>query len=162
MAHSKMRKEISDLTVADLKRQPVWRFVSVSGTEVAPVETLPPRSFDSLIIGAEVQLADESWVWALLQNFSLSGSAVNDHFLNLTFDIKGSWFVLARYHDPWIESHGPQKLAQLLDRSLEQVFPIRFDLRKALKSFDLVFVGEVQMEPDVKLTRDQIMQHVLG
>ncbi len=162
MPRSRMGKKISELTVADLKRQPVWRFVSVSSTEVVPVETLPPRSFESLVIGAEVQLADESWVWALLQNFSLSGAAVNDHFLNLTFDIQGSWFVLARYHDPWIESHGPQKLAQLLNRNLEQIFPIRFDLRKTLKSLDSAFVSEVKMEPDVELTRDQVMQYVLG
>lgn len=129
--------------------------------EIAPVESLPPKTMQSIVVGTEVQLADGCRKWAILQNLSLAGQKVNDHLLNITLDVDGSWFPLARYHDPWNETYGTKKLAELLDRKLDEIFPIKYDFRREIKSDNQAFVGEVKLKPNTVFTSDQIMQLVL-
>jgi len=81
---------------------PVWEFVSndePAETDVHPVVQVPTDSLENRIVGAEVELANGSRVWALLGNIDVKDSRRTRHFLTLSLFVRDEWFHLARYHD---------------------------------------------------------------
>jgi hypothetical protein len=158
-------KSFTDLTVADILACPIWRFTNRSNNddlEIEPVHARPCQKLDDMIVGTELVLADGSKMWALLQNIDIHNASLNEHFLTVTLDCGGKWFPLARYHDIDIDDSGPTALAEVLKRSLSQVFPIKFDIQEEVGSDAPGTTGKVRHVPLNPLTRPEIIKLALS
>src|SRR4051812_18481550 len=108
-------KDVSQLTSADLREHPVWRFAGSdqpSETAVRPLKKLPARSLTGSLVGCEVRLACGKKIIALLGNLDVEKAHLTEHFL--TFSIyreDGEIFHMARYHDFDSSERGPDALA---------------------------------------------------
>ncbi|PQO26521.1 hypothetical protein [Blastopirellula marina] len=159
-----MKKCFHDLTVSDVQADPIWRFTNENPDDDLEVESVKETHFSNLsglIIASQVEFADSSKHLALLQNVSLAGQKVNDHFLSLTIEMNGDWFPLARYHDAAIENFGPEQLAAFVGKAVKDVFPIRYDLRETLHSDSMRLAGFVRDVPISPLTDDELISLAL-
>lgn len=159
-----MKKSIRELSVPDIVECPVWRFTNSFENDLE-VESLPNGPYPNLgglVIGSNVIFSDGSTHWALLQNVSLAGQKVNDHFLTININRNGEWYTLARYHDFNVERCGPSALASFMGKDINDVFPIQYDMRDALCSDSLRLVGFVRdVPPKHRLTTKELISLAL-
>lgn len=102
-------------------------------------------------------LANGNRVWALIGNLDTKNARMNEHFLTLSVVHNGKWFDLARYHDHDYVDHGPDALAHFLGLSIDDVFPISYDVRRYAKGEAEALAGTVQKKPRVRLSRAEII-----
>lgn len=160
-----MRMSFPELSASDISKHPIWRFTNndlVDELEIESVDRRVFRNLDGLIISSNVTFSDGSIHLALFQNVSLTDPEMNDHFLSLTVERNGKWFPLACYHNPAIEKWGPLQLAAFMGKTVEEIFPIHYDLRDVLNSDSPTLVGIVRAEPLVRLTEDEIISWVIS
>ena len=142
-----MRKKVEELTPADLAAFPVWEFGDEDGplgdTAVHPVELLPVDDLSCRIVGTEVVLSNGQRYCASLGNVDLTDYKWTQNFLVLSVWAPGGWYHLARYRDPDFERRGPSGLAAFLGLSVEQVFPISYDISKVCIGDPSVIVGQI-------------------
>lgn len=157
-------KLVEQLAIDDLKRSPVWRFAKSTGPNirVTPVSRLPVASLAGHIVGAQLTLANGDRPWCTLANVNVNNAAFNQQFLTLSVERDGTWFHLARYFDYDFEERGPGPLAHFLGRQVDDVFPVRYDLRPYARGASEALVGEITAEPLTRLTRDERMSLSLG
>ena len=149
----------------DLLSHPVWEFASddePDETNVHPVAELPIDSLENRIVGAEVELANGSRAWALLGNIDVNNARRTRHFLTVSMLVRDEWFHLARYHDVDHEERGPTQLAKALGLGVDDIFPIRYDIRQWVSGAvtDAVF-GTVDAEPVERLSRTELIDLAL-
>jgi hypothetical protein len=153
-------KPVGSLTPADLKAHPVWSFAVRRGSaeiHVRPVKTIPVSSLANRIVGTKVRLANQRLVWALIGNVQPADAKLTEHFLTLSVERDGGWFHLARHFDFDRPTRGPAALAGFLGHSVDEVFPILYDIRPFVKGQSAVLVGEMPAEPRERLTRAQVI-----
>jgi hypothetical protein len=154
-------KAAEALTVDDLKRYPVWRFVNddaVGETVVKPVKRLPFTSLRGKIVGAEVRLSNGRLIWALLGNLDTRSPRLTKHFRTISLERNGQWFHMARYHDFDYDERGPEAVARFLELPLQEVFPIAVDLRGVVRADDTAtLVFNIELDPDEKLSRGEVI-----
>ena len=111
-------KEVSQLTVSDLREYPVWRFTGSdepSELAVRPVKKIPVQSLTASLVGTDVRLASGKKLMALLGNLDVEKARLTEHFLTLSvYRDDGMVFHLARYHDHDFGERGPDALATFL------------------------------------------------
>jgi len=141
---------------------PVWQYVSddePDETYVLPVAELPTESLENRIVGAEVELANGSHVWALLGNVAVADARQTRHFLTLSVFVRDEWFQLARYHDLDYDERGPAKLAEVLELTLDEVFPIRYDMGNWVSGAAADTVrGTLHAVPPERLSRTELIK----
>lgn len=153
-------KSILSLKIADLERHPVWEFgntVKGDDTDVQPVTRLPVSTLEGRIIGTRVLLANGQYVWATIGNLDSKNAQMNEHFVTLSFERKSEWFHLARYHDYDYRQRGPSAAARFLGLSVDDVFPVSYDVRKYAIGEANALTGMVLNEPRVRLTRVELI-----
>lgn len=158
-------KTFSAITIADLQQHAVWEFAidcEASAREesvLRPFRDLPIRDFGNRIVGTIGTLANGDQVWIVLGNIDLRNSYKTEHFLTLTvFNRHGKQFQLARYHDVAIGAYGPSQLAEFLDLSIDDIFPIAYDISNiAIGDCDCVR-RKVPVAPRQRLSRSELIQ----
>lgn len=153
-------KPVELLTPADLRSHPVWQYTNRDGageTFVRALKRLPVKSLTGKVVGTQVHLANGTQVWAIIGNLDASNPSLTEHFLTLSVERAGSWFGLARYHDFDLAERGPEALARFLDLNIDDVFPIRFDIRRYALGDIAALVGCVRKEPINRLSRAEII-----
>ena len=153
-------KQIDELSSEDFLKHPVWEYTGCE-LSVVPVNVLPVRSLANRLVGTEVELANESHVWACLSNISLSCLRHNQHFLVVSVEKEGVWFHLARYHDVDFDQRGPEKLAEYLGLPLGDVFPIAYDISAVVARDMPLARGVIPAEPPERLSMDELIQMAL-
>jgi hypothetical protein len=142
--------------------QRLWKYVPAANegvaAYVAPDSAQRPRSLKNRVIATEVRLADESRLWALLENVDVSLPDFTKHWLIAHFLIGSRWWKLARYHDLDADQHSPQALATRLGKRLEEVFPIHYDIASACSVSSPALSGTLEAEPAVRLKRAEIIR----
>lgn len=130
-------KSVSDLTVQDLMRYPVWEYLYddemyPDESWVHPVKKIPVTSLESRIIGLEVRLANDELRWATFEDIDLQNETLE--YQTLVFDIydHGEWFPLAT-HGISYPRYGPRQFAEFLGLPVHDVFPIAFDYSHLVK-----------------------------
>ena len=149
------------ITVSDLEQHPVWETIlddEADDPSVFPVQPLPVINLDSRFVATRVRLANEMLVWAMLFNVHLTDSRKTEHLIQLRIEHKGEWFWLARYWDVDFESNGPDSLAQFLSLTVDDVFPIHYDLSGLAMGLASVVRGHIAKEPSVRLPEDEIIR----
>ncbi|HOF88182.1 MAG TPA: hypothetical protein PLZ36_08795 [Armatimonadota bacterium] len=158
-------KPVDKLTVEDLTRYPIWEFDLENEDEdgqdetwVKPVKQLPVTDLSNRIVGIPVRFAGGTTGYALLGNIDLQHLRKTQQFLVLTLVIgDGDWFHLARYHDSDYARNGPEALARHVNLSLEEIFPITYDISTFTRGLDAVVRGSIPAEPVERLTDDERM-----
>lgn len=162
-------KAFSDITPKDLRRHAVWQFAndveSSTGDEtfLRPYEDLPIDDFGNRIVGTIATLANGDHVWITLQNIDLQSPYKTEHFVAITmFNRAGEAFPLARYHDIAHDTYGPDKLAAFMGLSVDDIFPIAYDISDvAIGDHDSVR-RKVPVAPRRLLSRSEIIQMAIG
>jgi hypothetical protein len=156
-----MRKDVTKLTEQDFVSHPLWRYLnddSLGELIVESVDEWPVPDLSGFVVGASVILKSGKICTAVFSNVDVSSSERNSHFLALSIWNNRRRFHLARYHDRAQEKFGPQALANLLGLSVDDVFPIKYDLTQfVLNANASVLINEVPLEPKNRLTRREII-----
>ena len=154
-------KDVTQLTVSDLREHPVWRFTGgdqPSETAVSPVKKLPVTSLTGSLVGCEVRLASGTKMMALLGNIDATNARLTEHFLTLSvYGGDGVVFHLARYHDFDAGERGPDALAAFLKMKKEEVFPIEWDVRSVVTGLPAALRGKIEASPKERLTIAEII-----
>jgi len=158
---NKQIKKVEALTIADLKRFPVWQYTNddekFGEMGVRPIKKIPVRNLNGCIVGTQVRLANGVAVWAMIGNLDSADSRSTQHFLTLSICRDGRWFHMARYFDFDFEERGPQVLADFLGLEIEDVFPISYDIRRYCTGESSALVASIEKEPRERLTRAQLI-----
>jgi len=156
-------KPANELTVAEIQAHPVWEY-NLSHEDELPDETyvqpiyLPPvEHLAHRLIGTQVTLANGERAWSIIGNVDVENAEVTEQFLTISVDRGGKWFFLARYFDVDYAECGPHALAGFLGLSIEEVFPISYDLSQYVMADASILKGKVLEEPRVRLSSDQII-----
>jgi hypothetical protein len=153
-------KPVESLTVADVQVHPVWEYLNddeIGDTMIRTVEKLPVENLDNRVVGAQVRLANDSQVWALIGNFDVTNPRATQHFLTLSIERSGKWFHLARYHDVGFLTHSPEALARFLGLHVDDVFPIAVDVRRYVRGDPKALTALELKEPRERLTREELL-----
>jgi hypothetical protein len=153
-------KRIEDLTVSDLEGSPVWQYTNsdrAGETAVKPVKKLPLKSLTGKIFGIQVKLHNGEVAWALISNVDATNARLTEHFLTLSLQTNSKWVTLARYHDPDYLENGPEALARYLERDVDEVFPISYDLTPYAVGEKASLSGQVLKQPRERLARSEII-----
>jgi hypothetical protein len=153
-------KPVEFLTIDDLEKYSVWKFVNddLKGeTLVKSVKRTPVKSLTGKVIGLKVTLADNSKAWAIIGNVDVNNPVLTKHFLSISLYNNLKWFHLSRYHDFDYKKNGPVALGKFLLKAVDQIFPISYDLRPYSGGDEKALVGKILKEPEVKLSRVEII-----
>jgi len=142
-----------------LEKSQVWQFTTDDEDEtvVRAIKRLPISTTSGKIFATRISLGSGERLWALLGNLDARDAQMNEHFATLSIERGGHWFHLARYHDPEYLDHGPDALAKFLGLTVDDVFPISYDVRNYVRGNPRPLAGSILKEPLVRLTRSQII-----
>jgi hypothetical protein len=150
------------LSVEDFQAFPVWRFTNndeVHGDEtfVRPLKRLPVTNLGGKIVGVQVTLANGRSVWAVIGNVDPANPRLTSHMLSVSLERDGRWFHLARYFDFDFEQRSPHKAAEFLGLSVDEAFPITYDIQKLVKGDAAALAGQIPREPIERLPLEELM-----
>jgi len=158
-------KEMADIVPADFQVSPVWEYAldrEVEGESlVRPVLDLPARTLDLRFVGAPVRLANCQVMPAMIANVTVTDPYRTHQFISLSL-YKNEWFGLARYYDADLDQNGPAALAEFLGLTIEEVFPISYDLRAYCIGNPDALAGKINVEPSERLTDKERLRLVLS
>jgi len=149
------------IQVSDLEQHPVWETILDDEADEAsdfPVEPLPVTNLDARFVATRVRLANGKLVWAMLFNVELTDSRKTEHLVQIRIERDGEWFWLARYWDVDAERNGSEALAKFLGFSVDDVFPIHYDLTGLATGLPSVIKGQILKEPRERLPKDEIIR----
>jgi hypothetical protein len=98
-----------------------------------------------------------SSVWAIIGNLDIKNAQKNEQFVLLSIERKGKWFRLERYFDFKYREHGREALARFLGLSVDEAFPIAYDVRKYAKEEANALASTVPKKPRVRLTKAELV-----
>jgi hypothetical protein len=154
-------KEVSRLTIADLRSQPVWKFNGSDErgeTLVRPVKKLPVKTLTASIVGTDVTLGCGEKVFATIGNIEVENPRLTQHFVTFAFHREdGEVFHLARYHDVDHSERGPTQLAEFLCLPMGDIFPITWDVSPFANGSPDAVRGVLTDTPQERLSRAQII-----
>jgi hypothetical protein len=153
---------IDRLGVDDISKHPVWEYknhdaINRSDRRVHPIANLPVKSLDGCLVGVQIRLKNGATRWAVLSNITLTNPKRTKHFLAVWIENNGKWFELARYFDVDYKRRGPRQLAAFLGLSVEEVFPMSYDITGIAQGDAATLQGQVEDHPKERLTEDEII-----
>lgn len=157
---STLVKQIENLKVEELEKFPVWQYTNHDArgeTLVKPVKKYPVKSLTAKIVGLKVVISNGDELWAIIGNVDVNNSSLTEHFITISFYFNRKWSTLARYHDFDYEKNGPEALAAFLQRDVDAIFPISYDISPYAVGDRKALAGKIEKEPLKKLTRSEII-----
>jgi hypothetical protein len=152
-------KLFRDITVADLEMYPVWQSIEAKDDPSAfPIESLPVANLAGRFVGTRVRLANGNHAWAMLLGVNLTDLRKTEQMADLRIEHNGEWFCLAQYWDVNFKRRSPDALAQFLNLSVDEVFPIYYDLTGLAVGLTSVIKGHIPKEPRERLPEDEIIK----
>jgi hypothetical protein len=162
----KLEKSISDITISDIKKYPVWEYISDEANYpdeswIKPVKKYPVETLENRIIGLQVTIANGQKLWAIIENIDFSNDEITKHCISLDLFYNDDWIPLARYYDINYNKYGPQQLADTIGLPIDEVFPIRYELPTSVCKVNHYNNGIIKKTPDVILSNDMIIDMII-
>jgi len=157
-------KRLSELQVGDLERYAVWELRAATDLFepwVIPVEGIPVSNLSNRIVGVRAELHGGTRCWAILGNIHLSNCRATEQFVTVSIERSGNWFDLARYHDVDYSRRGPLQLAAFLELSLDEVFPVAYDISRVAAGIPEVTKGVIPAKPREFLGQSELIELAL-
>ena len=148
------------LTPLDLRKNPVWEFVNddeLGELAMRPIRKLPVKNLNGRLVGTELILANGQKVFGLLGNVKVNNPKFNKHFMTVSVERDGQWFMMSRYHDYDAADRGPAALAAFLGMTIDNIFPISYNISNVSLGESESLVGCIPKEPQERLTRAQVI-----
>ncbi len=123
-----------------------------------PDKKLPCRTLDNRLVGTVVKLADGSRALASLGNLDVKDRLSTQHFTTLAIEVDGEWVHLARYHDIDFDTRGSKQFAKKLGKSIDEIFPISFDVREYVADSPTWLRGTIEADPKEKLNDNELVK----
>jgi hypothetical protein len=154
------------IPVDELLGRGVWEFAPEDETRdetwLLPVSPLPVSSLAGRVAVTTAHLRTGEAVPVSLSNVALANPGRTREFLVASFCLEdANWFHVARYFDPDYGRNGPAALAAALGRSVNDIFPIRYDLSRLAVGDVSVVYGIIPAEPEVRIDRKERMRLLL-
>ena len=159
-----MKRLISTLKPTDFTNHPIWEWDLNSDDDqsLVPVLDYPVPTIDNRIIGIKCVLSNDENVSCILSNIDLSNQEKTDLFITLSAWNGSRYINLCRYFDAGYDNHGPDHLATALGYVVNQIFPIRWDISKYVKSITSCSSGLIHANPKKRITLVEIIKLALG
>lgn len=93
----------------------------------------------------------------MIGNVDTTNAQLTEHFLTLSVFREGRQMTLSRYHDFDYAENGPDALARFLKLALNEIFPIRYDIRALAHGDPAALQGQINKEPRERLSRAEIL-----
>jgi hypothetical protein len=160
-------KLLQHIDEKDFNENPVWEFSTDETTRhgerlARPVTTLPVQTLSGRLVATQVLLNNGTRKWAVLSNIALRNPRKTRHFLTLWLNDGRRWFELARYFDVDAHRRGPEALARFLSMSMDEVFPIRYDISAMASGPVSTVQGIIPAEPEERLTDEELIELTLS
>ena len=94
----------------------------------------------------------------MLGNVKVNNPDLTKHLLTVSICMDRRWFHLARYHDSEYRLFGPKALGEFLGLSIDDVFPIRYDISAHCIGHRDSLVNLIEKSPAVRLSRTEIIR----
>jgi hypothetical protein len=152
------------MTESDFKISPVWEFdignESVEGrdeTWMIPVFNLPVTDLANRVIYTRLQLKNGQRVGAVLTSVSLENTTQTKEFIGVTaYRADQKAFDLMRSGsrkcapDEYMKECSPDKFAAFLGYSIDEVFPMSYDISTFAVGHHDVIKGTIESKVDLK------------
>ena len=153
------------LLSVDLERYPVWEYDldEEGGPEplLFPVLDLPVFDLTNRVVASKLRLNNGDEQHGMISNLDLGRPELNEHFLLLSLLKDGRWFTMERYHDPKFSELGPAALASFLGLTLDEVFPIEYDVSRACKGAPESVRGHIDPIPKILHSTEELIRLAL-
>ena len=154
---------LDELSPNELGHIWLWEYVPSKDGRlwVKPIKTNKTKKFSGRIAGCEVTLADGTGNSAFIEGIDIETPEFSRHNRELILWIpKLGWFRLAQYFDSnEIKAiRGDEVLCDALGKSLDEVFPISFDLRDRSSIDSHCLTGTFEHNPSWGLSGAEVMQ----
>ncbi|MHB1457632.1 MAG: hypothetical protein ACYC0V_12030, partial [Armatimonadota bacterium] len=122
---------------------------------VIPVQCLPVDDFSNRMVVTNLRLANNDIVPGMLYNIFPENYEKTKVLICVSLVKDGEWFHLVRYFDAAYDRYGPVQLAEFLGLSIDEVFPISYDISSLAVGDERALKGSILAEPEKKLSYDE-------
>lgn len=156
--------KLTDLRPIDLQKTWLWTVVAsrADGALRLKPETLAKTDkFKGRLIASQVSLADGTKLSALIEGIDPEAPGFSRHNKELYVWVDGhGWFQLAQYFvsEELKAVRGDDVLCRILQKPIQDVFPIHFDVRHRAKTESPCLIGSFEHNPSWGLTQYQVME----
>ncbi|MHB1457633.1 MAG: hypothetical protein ACYC0V_12035 [Armatimonadota bacterium] len=158
-------RPIPEIPIDELLQYGVWTFdmdeesytPEQDESWVVPVTHLPIDDFNNCIVVTNLRLANNQTVTGMMDNIDLDSIEKTEVFIGVSIAKDGEWFHLARYFDVEYDRYGPERLAEFLGLSIDEVFPVSYDIGSLAVGAERVLKRSIPAKPERRLTEEEIM-----
>jgi hypothetical protein len=153
------------LTPLHFQKCPVWTFLNNDArgeTMVKPLSKLPVRDLDGCLIGTQVTLANGQKVDALIGNIKSRDAKRTQLAITVALFKGAQKFDLDRRFDPDYSRCGPAALSRFLNLTVNEVFPISYDLTEFSEGTIEALKGKIENAPKLVLEPEQLLELLFG
>lgn len=153
-------KPMDKISIDELRKYGVWEYdldernysSDQDETWVYAVQKLPVDTLENRIVAVDVTLANGRIITATLENIIVNDPVATKEFLAATFWINEKWVFLLRYFDVAYSIFGPKALCKELGMSIDEVFPIKYDITNLAIGAKDALKNVITSEPERILT----------
>jgi len=157
------KRPADKLTVEDFRRHPIWKFTNTDDDETAvqPIDSVPAFELGGCLIGTIFVLHNNISVPGMLSNIDLRNANKTRHLIGLKVFHSDRVFHLAHYSEVDYLERSPDRLAEFLNLSVDDIFPIAYDISHLAVGDMSILKGVYPKEPERRLTEDEIFRLAL-
>lgn len=149
---------LKDLSPENLNLQQLWTYTPSKDGALWIKPSKKNRTLENKLIATNVQFSDGTFHPALIEGIDIEFPEFSKHNRQITIWIPNyGWFQLALYNDSDAckKLYGELVLSKLFNKSVNQIFPIYFDLRNQLNIDDNSLFGYFEHNPSWGITREE-------
>jgi hypothetical protein len=124
-------KAVTEISTTDLAEHPIWEYcdsTNEDGYALVPLTDLPVDSLDQRIVGTRVTLGNGTMLWAVLSGGDLSLPTFVEEDSGLILYVDDERVSLGSAWERELPGYGAGDLCRKLGLTMEEVFPITFDV----------------------------------